>query len=433
VKKILFLLPVLAAPLVLLMLSKSTVLKLDRPVKAIGAGTPVKLHIENPYGLRRLTAVVEQEGKRYVVFESHQPANRFLFWRRREPPRDVTFTAGKKRVPALHDGAAKLLIEAQSNDLRGGTDTLEFDITVVTQPPRVIADGLQHYINQGGSELVAFSVSGNWTEAGARVGRFSFRSFPMPGKSKDQRFSLFAFPWDVAPETAPVVYARSPDGTDVRGRFWFKVFPKKFRARELVLDDAFLEKVVNEIDPGGTGDLLERFLKINGEMRRQNNQTLADLRHKTEERFLWSGPFVQLANSQVESQFADVRTYVCKGKKIDRQVHLGFDLAVTRNVPVIAANDGRVVHAAYLGIYGNCIVIDHGYGLQSIYGHLSEMAVKPGDMVKKNQALGKSGATGLAGGDHLHFSMQVDGVQINPVEWWDEHWIRDRILSKIQP
>ena len=202
-------------------------------------------------------------------------------------------------------------------------------------------------------------------------------------------------------------------------------------ARELTLDDRFLEKVVNEIDPGSPGDLITRYLKINGEMRRKNNQALADLRLKTAEKFLWSGPFLQLSNSKVESQFADTRTYIYKGKKVDVQTHLGFDLSVVKNVEVVAANDGQVVFAERLGIYGNAVVIDHGYGLQSIYAHLSRIAVKPGEMVKKQQVIGLSGATGLAGGDHLHFSMQVDGVQVNPVEWWDEHWIHDRILSKI--
>jgi murein DD-endopeptidase MepM/ murein hydrolase activator NlpD len=133
----------------------------------------------------------------------------------------------------------------------------------------------------------------------------------------------------------------------------------------------------------------------------------------------------------VESQFADVRTYIYKGKKIDQQVHLGFDLSKVKNTPIPASNDGKVVLAEMLGIYGNCVVIDHGYTLQSIYGHLSSIQVKPGDMVKKGQTIGLSGSTGLAGGDHLHFSMQVDGVQVNPVEWWDAHWIHDRILSKL--
>jgi len=77
------------------------------------------------------------------------------------------------------------------------------------------------------------------------------------------------------------------------------------------------------------------------------------------------------------------------------------------------------------------VAIDHGYGLQSIYGHLSRIGVKLGDMVKKGQMIGRSGSTGLAGGDHLHFSMQLDGVQVNPVEWWDEQWIEDRVLSRL--
>jgi len=295
----------------------------------------------------------------------------------------------------------------------------------------VTADDSQHYINQGGSELAVFTPSGSWTEAGVRAGDNSFRSFPMPG-NPNQRFSLFAFAWDTPASAAPFVYVKNAAGTEAKAHFWFKVFPKKFRARDLVIDDKFLYKVVNQIDPNGSGDLLSRFLKINSEMRRENNKTMADLRFKTEEKFLWREAFLQLTNSKVESEFADVRSYIYKGKKVDQQVHLGFDLAVAQHTPVIAANDGRVVWAAPLGIYGNCIVVDHGYGLQSIYGHLSEIAVKEGDVVKRGQEMGKSGSTGLAGGDHLHFSMQVDGVQVNPIEWWDEHWIKDHIFSRIK-
>jgi murein DD-endopeptidase MepM/ murein hydrolase activator NlpD len=392
--------------------------------------TPVQVHIENSHGVRRITGVIEQGGSRYTVFDVHEAPHRLMFWRRHVAPQVKTFPVGKQQAPALHDGKAKLMIEAESNDLRGRVDSIESEVEIVTQPPRISADGAQHYINQGGSELVVFSPSGYVTDSGVRVGKYTFRSFPHPSQA-NQRFSLFAFPWDLPVETVPVAYARNPAGAEATARFWYKVFPKKFRARDLPIDDAFLDKVVNEIDPGGSGDLLARFLKINGEMRRKNNQTLADLRLKTAGKFLWSGPFLPLTNAAVESAFADKRSYIYKGKKVDEQVHLGFDLAVTLHVSVPAANDGRVVWADNLGIYGNCVVVDHGYGLQSIYGHLSELAVKPGDMVKKSQSLGKSGSTGLAGGDHLHFSMQVDGVQVSPIEWWDEHWIKDRILSKV--
>jgi murein DD-endopeptidase MepM/ murein hydrolase activator NlpD len=421
---------VLAVPLALVLLSTGTTLKIDPPVTAIGAATPVQVQIENPHGIRRLTAIIEQDGKSYTVADVHEAAHRVMFWRSHLGPQIRHFLAGKQQAPALHDGKARLIVEVESNDLRGSTDSVDADVQIVTQPPRVSADGAQHYINQGGSELVAFSPTGYVTDSGVRVGKYEFRSFPHPSQ-QGQRFSLFAYPWDLPADVVPVVFARNPAGAEATARFWYKLFPKKFRARDLPIDDAFLDKVVNQIDPGGSGDLLTRFLKINGDMRRQNNKTIADLRLKTADHFLWSGPFLPLMNAAVESNFADKRSYIYKGKKVDEQVHLGFDLAVTLHIAVPAANDGRVVWADNLGIYGNCVVVDHGYGLQSIYGHLSEFAVKAGDTVKKGQSLGKSGSTGLAGGDHLHFSMQVDGVQVNPIEWWDEHWIKDRILSKV--
>jgi murein DD-endopeptidase MepM/ murein hydrolase activator NlpD len=413
--------------IVLFALSTHSEVQWNPQPKAIGASTPVKLKVANPHGVRRVTAYVEQDGARTQVFETSKPATRWAFSGKHEPPVEIALDVSAKK-----EGKARLIAEVKSNDFWGATDAVSADVDVILRPPAVVADGVQHYINQGGSELVVFTPSGLWTEAGVRSGKYTFRSFPMPG-SQGERFSLFAYPWDLADDVTPVVYVRNPAGTEAQARFWFKLFPKKFRHRDLDLSDSFLEKVDNDIDPGGAGDLVTRFLKINGPMRRENNQTLADLRLKTADRFLWSGPFLQLANSKVESQFADVRSYIYKGKKIDEQVHLGFDLSVTQHVAVVAANDGKVVHAARLGIYGNCIVVDHGYGLQSIYGHLSSIAVKVDDMVKKGQEMGRSGSTGLAGGDHLHFSMQLDGVQINPVEWWDQHWIHDRVLSKINP
>jgi murein DD-endopeptidase MepM/ murein hydrolase activator NlpD len=430
--KILLLLVVLlllASPAALFFLSSVPVLTIESPPAVVGVETPIHLRIESPHGLRQVTGVIEQNGTRYPVFDRSQPVSRLMFWRRHQSPAAVTFPIGRKTTPALKDGKAKLLIEAQANDLRALSVSKEIEFEVISAPPKLSADGFQHYINQGGSELVVATISGYWTDAGVRVGPYSFRTFPLPG-SKTERFSLFAFPWDLPADAVPIFFAKNP-GAESTARFWYKVFPKKFRARDLEIDDKFLEKVDNQIEPGGSGDLLSRFLKINGELRKKNNQTLADLRLKTADHFLWKGPFLQLGNSKVESQFADKRSYIYKGKKVDEQVHLGFDLSVTQHVAVPSSNDGKVVYASDLGIYGNCVVVDHGYGLQSIYGHLSEISVKDGEMVTKGQTLGHSGSTGLAGGDHLHFSMQIDGVQVNPVEWWDDHWIQDRIRTKL--
>ena len=121
------------------------------------------------------------------------------------------------------------------------------------------------------------------------------------------------------------------------------VFPKreqpKYRVRDLQIDDKFLQKVASELDSNGSGDLVARFIKI--KMRQTNTKALSDLRAKTESRFLWSQPFQQQPNSTVESNYADLRNYFFRGKKIDAAVHLGYDLAVTQHVGVQASNDGR--------------------------------------------------------------------------------------------
>ena len=183
--------------------------------------------------------------------------------------------------------------------------------------------------------------------------------------------------------------------------------------------------------PAPGDDLIAAFLAINGELRRANAAAIAALAKKTSASKLWNGPFAQLGNSKVEAAFADHRTYVYKGKEVDQQVHLGFDLAVTSRVPIVAANAGTVLNASWLGIYGNCVIVDHGMGVQSLYGHLSSFDVKVGDTVTKGQIVGRSGMTGLAGGDHLHFTMLVNGQMVNPVEWWDPHWIEDRVQRKL--
>ncbi len=406
--------------------SATPVINLPSSVNSLAQATPITVDMHDSHGVRRLTAFVEQNGARYQVFELAQPSNL--------ADTTTNFTAGIKTTPQLKDGKAKLILEATSNDLLRKTARLEREVNVVTQPPSVSVDSEQHYLYLGMADLATFSVSGSWTEAGVRVGDETFRAWPMPG-GKPGLFSLFAFAWNMPPGTAPLVYASNGAGSDVTSPL-VVVFPKKeqpkYTTHDLQVSDAFLQKVINELDPNGTGDPVARFVKINSEMRRANNKTLSDLRLKTADKFLWSQPFARQPHSQAEATFADVRNYMYHSKKIDQQVHLGYDLAVTQHVGVQASNDGKVVYAAPLGIYGNCIVVDHGYGLQTIYGHLSKIDVHEGDMVKRGQVMGLSGMTGMAGGDHIHFAMQLDGVQIDPKEWWDSHWIKDHIAKRVE-
>jgi len=418
---------VVLLPIAILVVRSATpVLDLPSPVSSLGQATSITLHVHDPRGVRKVEAFVEQNGARFPVWQLAQPSGAV--------DNTWSFQAGTKTTPQLRDGHAKLIVEAISNDLLRKTATLERDVAVVTQPPTVSVDSEQHYLYLGMADLATFNVGGNWTAAGVRVGDQTYRSWPMPG-GKPGLFSLFAFAWNMPAGTIPQVFASNAAGNDVTSPITVQ-FPKKEQPRytvhDLQVSDAFLQKVVGELDPNGSGDSVARFVRINNEMRKANNKTLSDLRLKTADKFLFSQPFARQSHSQAEATFADLRNYIYQGKKIDQQVHLGYDLAVTQHVGVEASNDGRVVYAAPLGIYGNCIVVDHGYGLQTIYGHLSHIDVHEGDLVKRGQLMGQSGMTGMAGGDHIHFAMQLDGVQIDPKEWWDSHWIQDHVARRVE-
>ena len=329
------------------------------------------------------------------------------------------------------------------------------DLQVRLEPPRVAVVSTHHYVNHGGSEMVLYRATPADVQSGVRVGEIEYPGFALAGAasagSRDSgggaanpgvSVAFFALLFDQELRTPIAAYARDEASNQARATFVDNVFEKPFKHSHIDLDDPFLNRVVPEIlehspelkiaPPGAGDDMLPAFLKINGELRRINSDQIAALAKMTARTRLWHGPFVQLGNSQVEAAFADHRTYFYKGKEVDRQVHLGFDLAVTSHVAIVAANDGKVLHASWLGIYGNCLIIDHGMGVQSLYGHLSSFEVHVGDAVTKGQTIGRSGMTGLAGGDHLHFTMLVDGHPVSPVEWWDAHWIEDRVERKLR-
>jgi len=315
------------------------------------------------------------------------------------------------------------------------------DIQLQLTPPRLSVVSTHHYINLGGTEMVVYRVSPPDAESGVRVGDVTYPGFAGSGaglRDPDLKVAFFALLHDQKPGTQIELFARDEAGNTARAQFEHRIFPKTFRNSRIPLDDAFLGRVVPAILQSSpqlkmpADDLLPAFLKINNDLRRMNNDTIAALARKTSSQTLWQGAFQPLGGSQIESSFADFRTYLYDGKEVDRQVHLGFDLAKTVNAPVSAGNHGKVLFADELGIYGNTVIVDHGMGVQSLYAHLSSFAVKEGDAVQKGQTLGASGQTGLAGGDHVHFSMLVNGQFVNATEWWDPHWIEDRVARKLR-
>jgi hypothetical protein len=419
---------------------------IDQPTGPVGQQGTLQFTVNVPRGiLSKLSATIEQNGKTTPLFEQSTPEGAIV----KQTDADhvqITRPIGKTVMPDLQQGKAKITVAASRQSflrLREVSTTVSKDIDIRLEPPRIAVVSTKHYLNHGGSEFAVYRATPADVESGVRVGDIEYRGYPasgagIPGADPALKVAFFGLLHD-QPLNAPVVaYARDAAGNEAHVSFIDNVFEKPFRKSRIPIDDRFLGRVVPEIlshspqvKVDNPNDLLAGFLKVNGELRRINADQILTFGKNSGPELLWKGPFMQLGNSQVEAAFADARTYVYNGKEVDQQTHLGFDLAVTANVPVLAANAGKIVNADWLGIYGNCVIIDHGLGVQSLYGHLSSIDVKVGDTVSKGQTLGRSGQTGLVGGDHLHFTMLVGGRPVNPVEWWDAHWIQDRVERKL--
>ncbi len=421
------------------------VIELRQPGKFVGQSTSMDLMLQAPGGeFSHVTATLSQNGKDHEVFALEQPAEAEV----KKEAADRLYVIkpiGRKAIPDLRSGAARITVRASRPVLFGLRDVESLvirDVQVRLEPPQLGVLSTFHYINHGGSEFVIYRATPDDVSSGVRVGDKEYPGFPAKGVGITGdpaiRVAFFALLFD-QPLDAPIqVFARDEAGNEAVAALDNRVFPKPYQKSRIEIDDRFLDRVVPAIG-GNTpsitlpaGDNLAGFLKINGDLRRENNAYIASLAQKTSPDLQFRDAFQQLGDSQVEAKFADTRTYVYKGKDVDQQVHLGFDLAVTANVAIRAAQKGIVLHAAYLGIYGNCMIVDHGMGVQSLYGHLSSIDVKVGDRVDKGQVLGRSGMTGLAGGDHLHFTMLVGGQQMTPVDWWSKQWMEDRVLRKIK-
>ncbi|MGA8182925.1 MAG: M23 family metallopeptidase [Terriglobia bacterium] len=428
---------------------EAPVIKLTSSVKGIGKQTVMEFTVQDKeYSLKNVSVVLQQGSRNFsipLVSEIHNTPVPpwWKFWAKR-PASSGDFKAriGQQSVPDLKEGQAALDIVVTNNSwgrfFRGGRNELQLHLPVRFHPPEVQVLTSQVYVNQGGCDLVLFKVSPGTTESGIRVGKYFFRSWPVKKSLPDTRMCLFAYPYNVDPKTSAQVIARDVAGNETASGFTCQVFPKRFFKSTINVPDSFMERVVPAIlshtpEVQDEGSLLKNYVMLNRHLRMIDSQLLIAYAQKTAPHFLWTQAFLRFPRSKVEAHFADFRTYMYNGKVVDHETHLGYDLASTAHSAVPAANDGVVVFAHYFGIYGNAVLIDHGCGLQTLYGHLSSFAVKAGDPVTRGQTIGHSGETGLAGGDHLHFSVLLDGVFVNPYEWWDPHWIHDRITAKLEP
>lgn len=347
--------------------------------------------------------------------------------------REIRFDPREKK---LRDGEVQIAVTAVDASNRdggdGNTTVLETNFEIRTRPPNVQILSNQHNVAQGGTQAVAYRVGSDTVASGVVVGDVLFPGYVSPA-DPDLRVSVFAIPHDAPKEVAPRVFAEDELGNRANVAFYHKILPKHFPDATVGVTDRLIRKCRDEFGLDPALDDAQAFVAVNHDRRAEDHERLAELLASASVKEpLWSGAFRRLPSAAPKSSFVERRSYLLDGKVIDHAEHLGIDLASTENSPVPASADGVVIFADNLGIYGNTVLLDHGLGVATLYAHLTSFAVSPGDRVRGGQTVGNTGTTGLALGDHLHFGVYVQGVAVDPIEWWDASWMRARIDPKLE-
>ncbi len=399
------------------------------PADTVGAA-PFEIDVtDKGTGLKSVTATISQGGAEHTLVSEQYPG----------PVAQKRIQVAMTKVAGIQEGPVVVKVTARDGSLwhwfGGNEATVERKLTVDLTPPTLELIDDDRYVNFGGVGAIVYRASPDTAKSGVQVGGHYFPGFKgvVHGHPEDY-FALFSHAYDVKPNDRAAVLATDQAGNTREMRLGYELKNVRYKKSTIAISDHFFQTKVVPLLPDVSkrnGPVKDVFVAVDHDVRKQNEDKIAQVTSKTTPKKLWDGAFVQLSNSKVEANFADERTYTYKGEPIDTAFHLGYDLSVTRHYPIEAANSGVVAFTGDLGLYGNAIIIDHGLGLFTLYGHCSRIDVKPGDHVDKRQIIGKTGETGFAGGDHLHFGVYLDGVAVLPVEWWDGKWIRDNITPKL--
>lgn len=390
----------------------------------VGPTQELTAHLADPSGVRQVAVTVRRGAQSLVVLNEE--------FDDRAATRDVTFTLRDAKLP---EGAFDLEIKAYDASYagfgRGNSTTLTLPMRLDSQPPRIAVKTVPPGIRRGGSALIVYTVSEDVGLTGVRVGDYFFPGHRQPNGGYA---CLFPFPYTMTTaDFAPEIMARDRAGNVTSSRLLVNAQNRAFKADTVTIGDRMLNLKADELAalcPEKT-TTLDQYICVNNRVRVENDAKLLELGQSTHSAFLWNGAFQRLPRSAVKANFGDFRTYMLNGQKIDEQTHTGLDLASVAHADIPAAQAGRVVFVDRLGIYGNMVLIDHGLGLMTLYAHMSEFQVKPGDEVTAGQILGKTGTTGMAVGDHVHFGVLVGGIPVTPIEWLDAKWVQSNISRRL--
>ncbi|MEN8136342.1 MAG: M23 family metallopeptidase [Thermodesulfobacteriota bacterium] len=405
-------------------------------IERVGAVKDVELLLtDGKSGLRSVQVYLVQGQKKATVFEGKYPRQGLL---QNSGPEQAEVQI--KLEPAalkFKNGEAELLVAISDyswwNWMAGNLTTVSFPIELDTKPPLLYIQDSPRYIIQGGAGIVTYSLNEEVSKHGVMINDSFHPGFPLPHKGEGVYGAIIGLEFDLERIEKSMAVAVDLAGNSTAKPFGMIMRKRTVKRDRINVSDGFLDRKLPEFmhyypELQG-GEPLAQYLEINNRVRQENNRIIRGVCSESRPERLWEGRFQRMAGSSRRAGFSEYRTYYYGGKEVDHQVHLGVDLASTRKVEIMAANSGMIVYADYLGIYGEMVIIDHGLGVFSLYSHLSQINVAVGDAVDKETVIALSGTSGMAGGDHLHFSVLVNGVFVDPLEWWDKHWLNLNILN----
>jgi len=401
-------------------------IKFAQDVTAIGRQKTLKINFsDSQSGLSHLNVEIIQDNKSQPLADKIIPS--------RGKKQEILSIAVNTADLKLHDGPATIKVSATDHSLFKNQNILSQNVRIDTIPPQINLLKTVNYINQGGTGFIAYQSSKKITDTGVYVNDYFTPGHTVLIDNKASYVIYFAVPLDAEKtRTKIMIFARDDAGNETNIAFPCVIKTKKFRHDKMSLSERFLQQKMPEFQamiPSLQGKTpLEVFTYINSQTRNENFTTIQNICKTFTPKALWEGTFLRMSNAAPMALYGDKRDYVYDRKIVGTSVHAGVDLASNAQAPIEASNSGVVVFTGVLGIYGSTVIIDHGLGLFSLYAHLSVINTSVGKSVAKGEKIGNSGTSGLAGGDHLHFSIITGGQFVNPQEWWDPHWIKDNII-----
>ena len=389
----------------------------------------IPIYIKDSSGIKRykVSLKIGNENEK-IVLDKNNVASKVV---------NFTLPYPKQNIP--HGSVLHYKIEATDksnhNFFLGNSAVSEFTITIDKKNPEARIIAMSNKIMRGGSAIVIFYAD---DEALGNIsisnGKDSFVAFPF---MKDKYYASI-IPWPIYNDIFKGnIIVQDKAGNIRKSNIGFAKYYRKYGISNINLKNNFIDnKIVELIDIAGEKTIndfnnrVDMFRYVNEILRDRDIQNInKKILNSTPDTAFDINVFRPLKDAVIVGLFGDHRKYIVEKQHAGESYHLGLDLANVKNAPITLSNDGIAVVSEELNVHGNTIVVDHGFGISSLYAHLSTSYVDEGSFLKVKTMLGKTGISGLALGDHLHFGIYIQGTPVIPTEWMDSKWLKVNILD----